>query len=73
MRVTQDERGEKMKYLRIDEVVERVGLSKSTLWRLERANEFPARRQISRGAVGWLDEEVEAWMRSRPNGSGEVV
>jgi prophage regulatory protein len=46
-------------------VCERTGLSRSTLWRLERRGAFPPHRQISTNAVGWLEEEVNAWIRSR--------
>jgi prophage regulatory protein len=42
-----------------------TGLSETTIWRLERAGDFPARRQLSNNAVGWLRSEVEAWMVSR--------
>lgn len=51
--------------LRPRAVCERTGLSRSTLWRLERRGEFPPHRQISTNAVGWLEEEVNAWIRSR--------
>ena len=46
------------------EVKSRTGLSRTTLWRLERANEFPARRQISPNRVGWFEHEVDAWVAS---------
>jgi prophage regulatory protein len=51
--------------LRPRAVCERTGLSRSTLWRLERRGDFPPHRQISTNAVGWLEEEVNAWIRSR--------
>jgi len=51
--------------MRIDEVVMRVGLSRPTLWRLEKAELFPKRRQLGPHSVGWIAEEVEAWLQSR--------
>jgi len=54
-----------MRFLRIDEVIDKVGLSRPTIWRLERAGEFPKRRQLGRNSVGWVEEEVEEWMQSR--------
>ena len=54
-----------MRFLRIDEVIDKVGLSRPTIWRLERAGEFPRRRQLGRNSVGWVEEEVEKWMQSR--------
>ena len=54
-----------MRFLRIDEVMTRVGLSRPTIWRLERDNDFPKRRQLGRNSVAWVEEEVEEWMASR--------
>ena len=52
-------------YLRFPFVHQATGLSRSTIFRLERIGDFPKRRQISPGAVAWLKEEVEQWMHSR--------
>ena len=54
--------------LRLRRVVEVTGLSSSSLWRLEQAGEFPRRVRIGARAVGWLEEAVEEWVRSRPLG-----
>lgn len=54
------------RYLRWDDVTERVGLSRVTIWRLERRGEFPKRRQLGSASVGWLESEVEDWLRRRP-------
>jgi prophage regulatory protein len=53
------------KILRPRTVVKMVGLSRSTLWRLENEGLFPARRKISRMAIGWLESEVLKWMADR--------
>lgn len=42
-----------------------TGLSKTTIWRLERAGDFPARIRLSAGAVGYRRSEVKAWLESR--------
>ena len=52
--------------LRTDEVTQQTGLSRSSIWRLERDGVFPARRQISPHAVGWLSSDIERWIESRP-------
>ena len=51
--------------LRVNEVVVLTGLSKTTLWRLERKGDFPARRQLSPGAVGWFRISVLKWLEDR--------
>jgi prophage regulatory protein len=52
--------------LRTGEVLDRVGLGRTTVWRLERAGDFPARRRIGNGTVAWLESEVEEWIQGRP-------
>lgn len=52
-------------FWRFPAVNQATQLSRTTLWRLERANRFPKRRQLSANAVGWLRSEVESWIESR--------
>jgi len=51
--------------VRIAEVCRMTGLSRTTIWRLQRARDFPSRIQISQGAVGWHLSDIEEWMRHR--------
>jgi prophage regulatory protein len=59
--------------LRTPEVQARVGLGRTTIWRLERAGDFPRRRQIGVGTTGWLESEVNEWIRARPVAPGAVT
>ena len=43
-----------------------TGLSRVTIWRLEKQALFPARVQLSLSRVGWHGNEIKAWMNSRP-------
>jgi prophage regulatory protein len=52
--------------LRGREVAERTQLSRVQRWRLVRAGTFPAPVQLGRNSIGWFEEEVEAWLASRP-------
>ena len=54
-----------LKFLRFHAVRDRTGLSRSTIWRLERRGEFPKHRRISTNAVGWLEQEINEWMLAR--------
>ena len=56
-----------LRFLRFDAVRDRTGLSRTTIWRLERKGVFPRHRQISANAVAWREDEVEAWIESRTN------
>ena len=42
-----------------------TGLSRTTIWRLERAGLFPRRRQLSPNTVGWPRAEIEEWLATR--------
>ncbi|WP_293451077.1 AlpA family phage regulatory protein [Phenylobacterium sp.] len=42
-----------------------TGLSRTTVWRRQRAGDFPLPLVISPGRIGWRESEVEAWVRSR--------
>ncbi len=53
-----------MKILRINDVTEMVGCSRSTVRRLELLGKFPKRRRISSRLIGWLDFEIEEWLRA---------
>ena len=52
----------------LKDVVELVGLSKTTIWRRMRAGEFPPAIRLggpSTRAVGWKVTDVEAWLEQR--------
>lgn len=43
-----------------------VGLSRVSIWRMERLGQFPARVQVSPSRVGWHGNEVKRWITDRP-------
>ena len=47
------------KILNVKQIAEATGLSPVTIWRKEKAGEFPVRRQLGSRRVGWLTREVE--------------
>lgn len=57
-----------MTILRTTEVTRLTGLSRTTIWRLERHGKFPARIRLGENSVGWLGEEVQEWIAGRPRG-----
>lgn len=52
--------------LRDREVTERVGFSRNHLLKLEKAGRFPKRRRVGARAAGWLESDVDAWLRALP-------
>lgn len=51
--------------LRLADVRKLVGLHKSTIYRLIDANDFPKPVRLGPNSVGWLREEIDAWIDSR--------
>jgi predicted DNA-binding transcriptional regulator AlpA len=51
--------------LRSKEVQDMTGLSRTTLWRLERKGEFPARVTLGQNSIGWRFNEVNEWISNR--------
>lgn len=58
-----------MKIIRVEEVMQRVQLSRSTIWRLEKAGKFPTRVRIGEKAMGWLEADIEQWLLACPRGT----
>lgn len=54
-----------MKFLSKKQVREKVLYSFAHIARLEAAGLFPKRVQLGPGRVGWVEEEIEEWMRER--------
>jgi len=54
-----------MKLIRYPKLKEKVPLSRSQIWRLEKAGKFPKRIQISDNSVGWDEADIEGWLQSR--------
>jgi prophage regulatory protein len=48
------------------EVARQVDLSPVTIWRLEKAGEFPQRVKLGNRRVGWKADEIDSWVQSRP-------
>jgi prophage regulatory protein len=57
-----------MKILNPNEVVEKTGLSRVTIWRREKDGQFPLRVNLTDSRIGWVDEEIDEWIESRPRG-----
>jgi len=54
-----------MRFLSKKEVRAKVLYSPAQIARLEEAGKFPKRVPLGPGRVGWIESEVEDWMRER--------
>jgi prophage regulatory protein len=50
--------------LRLPAVLERTGLSRSTLYRKIQAGTFPPQLAISKRCAGWRESSVTEWLRN---------
>lgn len=48
--------------LRLDEVMRITGLSRSTIYELMNAKNFPQSVKLGKHSVGWLESEVIEWI-----------
>jgi len=55
-----------LKILRTQEILDRLDISRSTLWRWEREGVIPPRRKIGPNVTGLLETELNDWLESRP-------
>jgi prophage regulatory protein len=49
--------------LRKKEVLSVIGLSDTTLWRMEKTGQFPKRINLGGNSVGWLSSEIQKWIK----------
>lgn len=50
--------------LRRTELEQRLGLSRSSIYKMMDDGEFPRPVKIGRRAVGWLVEDIENWFKA---------
>jgi len=56
---------EKLSILRRKQVEKRTGLSRSTIYLRVQEGTFPRPVNLGVRAVGWLENEIEAWLAAR--------
>ena len=53
------------RFLRLPEVLERTGLSRSTIYVRLAEGSFPRPVPLGARAVGWIEAELDEWVRER--------
>lgn len=54
-----------MKIIRLSAVKEATGLGRSSIYKFMDEGTFPKSIQLTGKAVGWIDQEIEAWVQAR--------
>jgi len=55
-----------MRLLRLREVCDKTGLSRSSLYVAIKRGEFPKSVSIGKRSVAWKSTDIDAWIESRP-------
>ena len=55
----------KIQFLRLPEVIKLTGLCRSSIYQMEAEERFPHRVPIGLRAVGWVESEIQDWLRRR--------
>jgi prophage regulatory protein len=56
---------DKIQLLRLPEVCKITGLCRSSIYQMEAEGRFPCRVPIGLRAVGWVESEIQDWLRRR--------
>lgn len=54
-----------VRLLRLAQVMDVTGLRRTKIYELQATGHFPMRVQITDHTVGWVEEEVQAWLARR--------
>jgi prophage regulatory protein len=60
------------KIIRLPEVKQRTGLSRSTIYLRMSKGEFPLSISLGERAVGWVELDVDIWLQDRIEASRNV-
>lgn len=54
-----------MQLIKLDQVMAKTTLSKSTIYRLINTSNFPKPKKLSLRAVAWLENDIDEWIKER--------
>ena len=58
--------------LRLPQVKDRTGLSRSSIYLRMANNEFPSTISLGGRAVGWLEKDIDDWLDKKIQASREI-
>ena len=61
----EQQNGSPVRLLRMSQVQNRTGLSRSTIRRWVARGLFPQPIKLGENVVGWIEAEIDAWIRER--------
>jgi prophage regulatory protein len=60
-----------MKILKLNQVIEKTGLSRASIYAFIKKGKFPKQLNLSERAVGWLSNEIDAFIAERAEQRGQ--
>jgi len=60
-----DEISDRKRIIRKPELLNIIGLSDPTIWRMEKNGDFPKRMRLGGNSCGWLESEINQWIEER--------
>ncbi|OOS00406.1 hypothetical protein B0186_06065 [Canicola haemoglobinophilus] len=61
-----------MQLIKLNQVMLKTTLSKSTIYRLIKTADFPKPKKLSLRAVAWLESEIDEWIKERSSACKSV-
>lgn len=61
----EEKQGSEYNIIRVEEAAKMVGVSRSTIWRWVKTNEFPKQVVLGPRCSGWPRDEVLEWIANR--------
>jgi prophage regulatory protein len=58
-----------IRVLRLPQVCQATGLCRSSIYQMEAEGRFPSRVKIGTRSVGWIESELQSWLRERMENS----
>lgn len=55
------------RFLRLEDVINKTGLKRSTIYNLINKNAFPKSIAITSTSVAWLESEINQWIQEKVN------
>jgi prophage regulatory protein len=53
--------------LRLQQVIEKTGLGKTTIYQMQKSASFPHSVLMTSRSVRWIEAEIDAWVAQRTN------
>lgn len=63
----------KNKIIRLPDVKEKTGLSRSSIYAFIKSKQFPAPISLGMRSVGWIESSIDNWIESKIQNGGDNV